>query len=184
MAAMTHSVDLESEFRVAVIRFHRKGCILPGDLCLYLSVGLQRIEPDGNLYQPADHGPLALVLPVYSGPTPSFMTPAEDSELVDIVAFQISRPKRWWRRTGLADYLGEHLIRSSVTWGRSLKVFETPFAWLKAYCQGVCPLSQDYTALRDPAELRFDDPAFASRVKRVLVRPFPIPRILVKDIAA
>jgi hypothetical protein len=184
MAAMIESEDLESEFRAAVARLLRAGCMLPGDLCLYLSVGTQRIEPDGHLYQPTHDGQLVLVVPVYTGPMPSFITPADNSELVDIVAFQISEPGRWWRRTGLANYLGEHLIRSSVTWNRPLRVFETPLDWMKGYCQGVCPLTQDYSALRDPPELRFDDSAFASRVEWQLSRPYSIPRILVKAIAA
>jgi len=181
---MIESDNLECEFRCAVGRLLRAGCMLPDDLCLYASVGLQRIEPGGYLYQPAEHGELALAVPVYTGPMPSFMTPADESELIDLVAFQISNPGRWWRRTGVVDYLGEHLIRSSVTWNRPLRVFETPLDWLKAYCQGVCPLSQDYSALRDPPDLLFEDLTFASKVERALAQPFPIPRILVKDIAA
>jgi hypothetical protein len=178
--------ELESEFQVSVACFHRAGCILPGDLCLYLSVGLQRIEPDGDLYWPADHGQLALLVPVYTGSMPSFVTPVDEdeSELIDIVAFRMSEPHQWWRRTGLADYLNEHLIRSSVTWDRPLRVVETPVEWLKHYCQGVCPLTDDYSALRDPAPLLFEEADFASRVERQLSRPFRTPRILVKATAA
>jgi hypothetical protein len=185
LAAKTMSNDLESEFNQGVTRLLRAGCLLPGDLCLYLTIGVQRIEMDGHFYQPASHGPIALVVPVYTGPTPSFMTPADEwTELIDLVAFSISDPHRWWRRTGLANFLGEHLIPSSVTWKRPLQVFATPLDWIKGYGQGVCPLTEEVLALRDAPRLLFDDVDFASQVERQLSRPFPIPRILVKAIAA
>ena len=178
-------MDLDRELEIAIARFNRSGLILPEDLCLYFSLGLQRIEPDGDLYQPTDHGPLASIVPVYAGRTPSFMTPiCEDPGLIDLIAFRFGEPSRWWRRTGHADYLGEYRIRSVVTWDEPLQVFATPLAWLNSRGDGVCPLTSDYSALRDPRELRFEDETFAGRVRRALSHPFPIPRILVKVKAA
>jgi hypothetical protein len=176
-------IDLEREFDIAVDRLSRIGCVMPGNLCLYISgLGLQAIEPNGDLYQPADRGQLAVVVPVYAGPMPCFMRPVDDiPELTDLVTLYLTNPGRWWRRTGLAEYLGEHLIQAAVTWQRPLRVLETPFAWLNARGRGVCPLGADFSALRDPPGLRFDDVAFADRVEGALLRPFPIPRIFVKD---
>jgi hypothetical protein len=176
-------INLELEFDLALRRFERAELVMPGDLCLRIpALGLQAIEPDGDLYQPAEHGQLAVLIPVYPVAMPCFMRPVERiPELIDLVAFHLTNPARWWRRTGLADYLGENFIQAAVSWQRPLRVLETPFAWLNARCRGVCPLGADYLALRDPPGLQFDDVAFADRVEAALLRPFPIPRIFVKD---
>jgi hypothetical protein len=45
-------IDLEAEFAAALDRFDQTGCVLPGDLSLYISgLGLQAIEPDGDVYR-------------------------------------------------------------------------------------------------------------------------------------
>ena len=176
-------IDLEIELEVAARRLERIGCALPGDFCLWVpALGLQAIEPDvyGDLYQPADSGELGLVVPVYDGPMPCFMRPVDyEVALIDLVAFRLSDPSRWWRRTGLAEYLGEHLIQRAVTWHKPLHVLPTPLAWLKARGRGVCPLSGDYSALRCcvAGGLFIDDVALADRVERQHSHPFPIPPI-------
>src|SRR5687767_86870 len=102
-------IGIEREFDIAVTCLERIGCALPGDLCLWVpALGLQAIEPDvdGGLYQPADRGELAVIVPIFAGPTPMFMRPVDEvPELIDLVAFRFSDPRRCWRRTRLADYL-------------------------------------------------------------------------------
>src|SRR5262249_25288794 len=126
--------DVAAEFDSAVARFHRIAGALPSDLCLHIpGLGLQAIEPDGGLYRPADRGRPAVIAPVFDGPTPSFTEPSgygEMPQIIDLVAFRLSEPWRWWRRTGLALYLGEHLIMRSNTWQTPVRVVATPLAWL------------------------------------------------------
>lgn len=178
--------EVAEEFDRALRRFERMGCVIPGDLALYISaLGLQRIEPDDDLYAPGEHGEPAVIVPVYAGEMPSFMRPVDEiPQLIDLVAFRLSDPRRWWRRTGMADYLGEHLIQPAVTWHKRLRVLETPLAWLNARGGGVCPLSGDYSALRCVmAGLNIDDAVLADAVNRQHAHPFPSPPIFVRSAA-
>jgi hypothetical protein len=180
-------IDLDLELDRAIARLERIGCVLPGDLSLWVpALGLQAIEPDGELYQPAGGGELALVVPVYAGAMPSFMRPLDyEVELIDLVAFRFSDPSRCWRRTGLANYLGEHFIQTAVTWRKRLRVLGTPLAWLNARGRGVCPLTGDYSALRCVmAGLNVDDVPLADAIERQHQRPFPSPPIFVRAAAA
>ena len=57
-------------------------------------------------------------------------------ELVDLLAFDPSKPEKWWYRQGGerlldGDALGDQLL------GKPLHIFRSPLSWLKGRCAGV-----------------------------------------------
>ncbi len=85
------------------------------DMC-----GTALIQPDGELYQPDDAGPEALVVPVF-----------DSGETIDLLAFNLSNPDRWWLRLGVAAYLGGDALGDAVM-DEPVRAFKTPLSWLRA----------------------------------------------------
>ncbi len=85
------------------------------DMC-----GTARIRPDSELYQPDDDGLEAVIVPVFDG-----------GETVDLLAFRLSEPDRWWLRIGAAAFLGGDVL-GDVALDEPVRAFKTPLSWLRA----------------------------------------------------
>jgi hypothetical protein len=158
---------------------------LPGDLMLFIpALAVAPIETDGDLFQFADHGLPALVLPVFCGAPPSFARPSKDDpeKPFDVVAFRPGEPGRWWWRVGAADLLGEHVLWSANTWWRPLSLVPTPLDYLRTRCGAVCLLHPDGASkLRDVPTVVVTDLALGRRIDRLLKKPpAGLPKIMVR----
>ena len=104
-----------------------------------LMVGASPVETyGGGFYEPRDEGPLAVLVPAG---TPT----AIGWDLVDIIAFHLERPERWWRRTGEGQVLGT-MGRFSV---EPQRLHSRPLDWLHDQGRGLCPLDWGH----DPLDL-------------------------------
>jgi hypothetical protein len=182
----SNMIDTASEMRAAELCLARRGGP-PSDLVLFTPLGLASVEVDGDRWQSAPHGPEMLIVPVYDTAPPSFATPpaGEPEPPIDLVAFRLDRPQRWHLRTGLAKFLGEHLL-AEVLWierARRVRVVSTPRQYLLAKCRAICPLTADFEELREVPRLLVDDVAFAEEIEHRLLRPRRMPEILVRPAA-
>ncbi|MFC3674676.1 hypothetical protein [Ferrovibrio xuzhouensis] len=90
------------------------------------------IDPLTGLWTPVgradaeDGGQPAVTLPVLADPD-------DRHSIVDIVAFDPDDLNRFWLRTGLADLLGEAALAHAVIEGRPLRLYPTPWAWLRGW---------------------------------------------------
>lgn len=137
--------DLAAELHALPSAFDPQYYQLP-DLALFLpGLGATSIEIDGQFWQPAECGPLAVIVPAYYGQPPGFLAATEDEpeQPHDLIAFYPDRPDRWWWRTGLADMLGGHLIGSAMTSGTRLFVVSGPLGYLRTCGQAACILHDD-----------------------------------------
>ena len=81
----------------------------------------------------------------------------------DLVAFFPDDSERWWRRRGDVDFLSAY---NQSPWQlSSLTVHETPLAWLRAGCTGICILDWgfDPNTLLGAGQLLFKTPALRTR---------------------
>jgi hypothetical protein len=62
-------------------------------------------------------------------------------EVFDVIAWEPSRPGRWWWQSGLATHLGEDdLLAIQLAPRRGIRLVENPQAWLDAKSPVVCIL--------------------------------------------
>ena len=150
------------------------------------TIELAPIETDEEFWQPAEHGPEAVIVPVFDCSRPSFLAPRDDVEPIDQMAFFGDRPDRWWWRTGCADMLGDDTILSSHIWGLPVRIVADPLAWLRAGGSAVCLLYPEAALkLISVPELICDDLELAERIDRLLRRPpAAMPLIRVTEAAA
>lgn len=85
--------------------------------------------------------------------------------LSDVLAWPWDRPGTWWRRTGRAGWLGDHLLDEPPT-GESVLVVETPADWLAQRQEAVCIL--DWSL--DLAAIFHDAPDLVCSTKRLADR--------------
>ena len=85
------------------------------DMC-----GTAKIRPEGQNYVPDDGGLEALVVPIFDA-----------GETIDLLAFKLSNPTRWWLRLGQAAYLGGDAL-GDVVMDEGVQVFKTALSWLQA----------------------------------------------------
>ena len=135
------------------------------DMC-----GTARIQPDGELYQPDDDGLEVVILPVF-----------DDSQTIDLLAFNLTTPARWWTRTGAHWALGADAL-DRVWHDEPLVVCRSPLCWLRAGCppHGLCVL--DWTvARRELADhhVAAEDLHHGRELRRRLSVPARHPRILI-----
>ncbi|MCZ6590338.1 MAG: hypothetical protein O7B98_04255 [Alphaproteobacteria bacterium] len=140
-------------------------------------IGVDTVRADGDgLYVPDPDGPiLAAIVAVMP-----------DDEIIDLVAIDLVQPKRWRRRIGVANLLGEvNLIGLSFT-GEPLLVHANPADWLNAGGRGcavleftpsVCGLLR---SIRGGLDVD-DDPDFAERLERELSEPARRPTIYLRQ---
>ena len=129
-----------------------------------------RIDADGT-YEPAEDGIGAIVMGVI-----------EHNELSDLLAFCTAAPSRWWRRLGLAVYLGEEKVDYAAFMKTPLRLFRTPVNWLRAECEGAVVLDWRFgrSALFDVSRIGAEDLDHREEIKRRLRDRDPIlPRIIV-----
>ncbi len=85
------------------------------DMC-----GTARIQPVGDLYQPEADGIEVVILPVFDG-----------GATVDLLAFGLSNPARWWTRIDAHWALGADAL-DRLWLGAELKVCRDPLRWLQS----------------------------------------------------
>ena len=104
-------------------------------------VATPRISTAGRLFTSDPFGTPAFVLPVYDGEPVSELNPDPSIPLVDLLAFHLDEPERWWRRLDVGHtVLGKnHLINAMFT-SSGITLHSTPLQWLQAECEGSCPL--------------------------------------------
>ncbi len=102
------------------------------DPCARSICGLAKIVRMGRFYEPHPDGDWSIIVPAI-----------DVDELVDLLAFDPSRPEQWWYRIGGerlldGDALGNQLMHNH------LHVFRTPLEWLKGGCAGVVIFNLDH----------------------------------------
>lgn len=132
---MTGDVDLMHEL-IAAQADSLTDAALTGqgitDAAIKLHCGLTQIDADttGRFYQPVADGAPAIIVPVLDA-----------EELVDLLAFDPRRPKRWWLRVGAVPLLGgdelAYLLLGPKLFAEPLWVRRTPLGWLRNSCRGV-----------------------------------------------
>ena len=152
-------------------RLHALG--IPADA--RLMCGTARIQPEGKFYQADDNGIMAVIIPIIEGEV-----------VADLLAFQPSRPDRWWLRLGVAAYLGGDALGDAVM-DEPVRVFRTPLAWLRAGApaDGLVVLDHDI-ASRELAyhHVVAEDLAHGLELDRLLTIPARRPQIRVPRKAA
>ena len=121
---------------------------LPEDFLLGIGMpGLATIKPiKGGLFEFTENGLAAVVVPAYDG-LPGLLdaNPERHVEhLVDLVAVDLDRPERFWRRHGKAVLLGNAFLEIAGETCEPVPVFKTPLSWLKAGGAGICILDWDH----------------------------------------
>jgi hypothetical protein len=138
-----------------------------------------------GLYEPALDGRLAYITPVRidNELTAVAEQPLSSARilghLVDLVAWHPRHPLRWALRTGAASWLG--CIGPQYMAPDPVAVRRSPLAWLQAECDGLVILSNEpadaYRLLCGMHELLAEDAEHAAELRRLVRRPWPLPRI-------
>ena len=137
-----------------------------------------RVRVDGSYFEPSDpDGTVMLVQPVYAGPIPWIYDPVESPCLADIIAYSLHDPSRWyWRRGECGLVLGDENLERAELFHESVRLYRTPFDWLKAGGDGVCPLDRrDNTLerLRHVGSIIVDSVGLGRDIKRTMSRAVP-----------
>jgi len=111
--------------------------------------GMALIETHGTFYEPIGYG-YTIGGGAGAPPRRAVIVPCgtwdwQEWQLVDLVAFKLDDPTRWWRRLGVADILGN--APSFTVEPKTLH--PTPLDWLRAGGTGLVVL--DWS--RDPVDL-------------------------------
>jgi hypothetical protein len=107
-----------------------------------------RLTRDGR-FELAEGGRPALIIPAYDC-LPSMLdaNPKRHvEELRDLVAVDLDRPDRFWRRRGDAVVLGNAYLEIAGETCAPVTVFRTPMSWLRSGGAGICIL--DWNHARD-----------------------------------
>ena len=112
-------------------------------------IGSALVETVGDYWAPCPSGRPMLLLPVYE-------SPHKLGDLTDVIAFEPSRPMRWFVRTGGARALGSWTIdvtRSATPMWKlpgdeppALRIYRHPINWLRASCAGAVILHPSWSA--------------------------------------
>ena len=113
-----------------------------------LGLGATRIvtSADGT-YTPESDGDYAAIVPVHD----------VNHELVDLLAWHVGSPGRWWRRFAAWPVLGARDLAKARYYHDPVVLHSTPDAWVLAGGEGVClldwhldlrPLFQGVSAVR------------------------------------
>ena len=100
-----------------------------------------RISTVGRLFISDPFGGAAFVLPVYDGEPVGELNPDPMVPLIDLLAFRLEEPDRWWLRCGIPNLvLGKNQLINAMLTGSNTALHATPLEWLRAGCEGCCPL--------------------------------------------
>jgi hypothetical protein len=178
-------IDLRDEFSAACCNITpdrlatARAAGVPAATDLPLLYGMASIEPHrSGLYEPADDGELAVVVP--AGEWDGLLW-----HLDDLVAFKLSDPGRWWRRLGAIQILGT--VRPEPVF--PLELYDTPLSWLRAGARGACIVDWSF----DPDRLLYAGPIevetpslktrLEQRIKDAALARFDISVCEVSDVA-
>ncbi len=144
--------------------------------------GLADIRPshDGR-FRFAEDGLTTVIIPCYDTiPGNLDANPeAHVEHLVDLVAVDLDRPERCWRRRGEALILGAAYLEMAGHEGEPVPVFSTPISWLRSAGAGVAVLDWEWVPdLLLGHELIAEDVALGTRLEAALA-----PSILVMEAA-
>jgi hypothetical protein len=186
------TVDLSGELFTAqcdVTDEHRRKFLRAGIPAMMIHrgfVGVTRALTEKNCYQPIADGRELVMVParVASPISPETSNPALAigyGDVVDIVAFSLEAPSRWWLRTGSAQWLGacspQYLTPDPVF------IRKTPLAWLQASGDGLVVLRDEpretQWLLLPLRRIAVADHVFGRKLKRFLELPATIPQIFV-----
>ena len=103
-------------------------------------------DTDDGLFEFAEDGLTMVIIPAYDTIPGMLDANAERhvEHLVDLVAVDLDRPDRFWRRRGEALVLGSAFLDIAGQEGAPIPVFRNPMSWLKAGGAGVCILDWDW----------------------------------------
>ncbi len=136
-----------------------------------LHCGLAKTQPMGKFYEPHDVGEYAVIVPVM-----------DDDELVDLIAFDLPQPDRWWLRRGDTCLLGAAAL-DHLYLGAELQVRRNPLSWLQNHTEGCVVLDWPRAAdrLRSIATLDAADIEHGQEIRCHLQHPLLIPEIRVPE---
>ncbi len=121
---------------------------LPRDFMIAVGMpGLADIRPTrGGYFEFAENGLTAVVIPAYDTIPGNLDANAEAhvEHLVDLIAVDLDRPDRFWRRRGDALVLGSAFLEIAGHEDEPIAVFSTPISWLQAAGAGVVVLDWDW----------------------------------------
>ena len=105
--------------------------------------------------------------------------------LVDLLAFDIDEPKRWWLRVGAGVILGSYWAEKADWLGEPLYLFGNPLSWLKAECQGAVILDWNCAAWRlaGVKKVIAETYELGCRIDKTFNRPLGLPEIRVREVA-
>lgn len=143
-------------------------------------VGSIRPLQDGS-FEFAETGRSVTVLPVYDSETPAWAPLEHRFEgLLDLLAFDPTRPDCWWLRRGRALLLGSIYVGLALEAGCALPVYSNPMSWIKANAEGLVVLDWEAASdlLLDVGEFVAEDVDLGERIEAALA-----PSILVMEAA-
>ena len=122
------------------------------------------------------------MLPVYDADTPAW-APLEHrfDGLLDLFAFDPTRPDCWWLRRGQAPLLGSIYLDLALQVGCALPIYSNPLSWLRAEGEGLMILDWEMAPalLCDVGEFLVEDVETGNRIEAALR-----PKIWVMEAAA
>jgi hypothetical protein len=149
-------------------------------------LGAAKIRVGNGLYEPAPDGRWAYVTPVLVDNElgPEAAQPISCARilghLVDLLAWHPRHPRRWALRVGAAPWLG--CCEPQYMEPEPVRIWRSPLAWLRADCDGLVMLSTDpadaYRLLSSLREIVAEDAEHAAELRRLVRRPWPLPRIV------
>lgn len=134
-----------------------------------------RVRVDGSYFDPTDpDGTVMLVQPVYAGPIPSIFDPVDEPCLADLVAYSPRNPGEWyWRRGEHGLVLGDEVLERAELFHEPVRLYWTPWDWLRAGGDGVCLLDRHPNALerlRHVGGIIVDNVALGREIERTMRR--------------
>jgi len=104
-------------------------------------ITVPRIRPIGRIFNADPMGAPAYCLKVFDGAPASPINPDSTIRLLDLLAFRLEDPERWYLRGGRWGLvLGKDQLVDAMAERRPVQLHPTPLAWLRAECRGACPL--------------------------------------------
>jgi len=149
--------------------------------------GVSPIAPEGDsTYQPIDSGELAYIIPAMPLAAPwERGFPSDDPG--DLIAWRLSHPGHWWRRTGALPILNPDAINRAEIMREPLAVHSSPLAWMQAGgngCVVLDPRANLQLYFGGVQRIAADTVDLGEAIERCLrERPLPMPQIFVKRAA-
>ncbi len=93
---------------------------------------LIQIHRDGTWSPSERHGVRAVLLPIFD--------PRGGEDLIDVVAWRVEEPRKWWLRRGIATHLGQQDLEQCWWEDRPIKLISRPRDWMFDSGPSVCIL--------------------------------------------